>query len=60
MFNKASFTLTGIDMVNNANDLSAFARMIIEKEKALNAPIVPVEKRDVITPEVKTKNNRGK
>lgn len=50
MFNKASFTVSGYEMVTYSNDLSAFGRMIMEKEKALTMPIVPVEQKTEVKP----------
>lgn len=38
LFNKASFNLTGLEMLQNANVLSMFSKMIIDEEKINSEP----------------------
>ena len=36
LFNKASFQVTGLEMLQNANVLSMFSKMIIDQEKMID------------------------
>lgn len=43
IFNKASFSVSGPELVQVASKISLFSKMIVEQEKKLNMPIKPVE-----------------
>jgi hypothetical protein len=42
LFNKATFTVTGVELLQNAQKLSIFAKMITDEEGKLGAIPAPV------------------